>query len=166
VLTVPARRFSGGEDVRIGCSMDGRPYTFEASVIRSGVPVPDRTQDGLLLGFIDRWTEGDPDSASEGRLVEVLPANGPPISLLKAPARVVEVTVSGISFVVPFAFKMVFVEGGEVMLRLGAPGAPVEQAIAKVRSLAQGDDYLLYHLQIDRVDDPDLHRVIIDGLSR
>ena len=166
VFTVPDRRFVGGEDVRVWFSMDGQPYTFEASVIRSGVPVPDRTQDGLLVGFIDRWIEGGAGAAPVGRVVAVLPPNGPPISLLEPPARLVEVTLTGLSFVVPLAFKLVFVENGALTIRLGIPEAQPEEVVAQVRSLAQGDDYLLYHLHIQTVSDPDLHRVIIDGLSR
>ena len=166
VLTTPSRRFVGGEDVRVWLSMDGQPYTFEASIIRTGVPVPDRTQDGLLIGFIDRWTEGVAGDAAEGQLVEVIPPNGPPISLLKAPAQLVEVKLSGLSFVVPLSFKLVFVESGSQRVRMGIPGVPVLEVLAKVRALAQGDDYLLYHLSIENVPDQDLYRVIIDGLAR
>ncbi|MEL6346692.1 MAG: hypothetical protein AAFV53_26500 [Myxococcota bacterium] len=166
VVTVPERRFVGGEDVRVWFSMDGQPYTFEASVIRRGVPVPDRTQDGLLVGFIDRWQAGAAGAAAEGRFVEVLPPSGPPISLLRSPSRLVDVTLTGVSFVVPLAFKMVFVESGALVLRLGIPQTPPEEVTARVRALAQGEDYLLYHLEIEQVADPDLHRVIIDGLSR
>jgi hypothetical protein len=166
VLTTATRRLAGGEDVRVWLSMDGQPYTFEASVIRTGVPVPDRTQDGLLIGFIDRWVEGGAGNAAEGRLVEVLPPNGPPISLLVPPAQLVEVTLSGLSFAVPLAFKLIFVESGAQRVRLGIAGVPVQEVAAKVRSLAQGDDYLLYHLNIEDVPDSDVYRVIINGLAR
>lgn len=166
VLTTPDRRFVGGEDVRIWMSMDGQPYTFEASVIRTGVPIPDRTHDGLLIGFIDQWAEGVAGGASEERLVEVLPPNGPPISLLAPPAQLVEVTLSGLSFVVPLAFKLVFVESGAQRVRLGIKDVPIQEVTARVRALAQGEDYLLYHLTIEDVPDQDVYRVIIDGLAR
>lgn len=165
VMTVPTLRFSGGEDVRIWFSMDGSPYTFEASVIRVGVPVPDRTQDGLLVGFIDHWVEGDAETV-EGRVVEIVPPSGPAISLLSAPMRLVEITVSGLSFVVPLDFKLIFVESGALRVRLGMPSTGTEEISAKVRSLAQGEDYILYHLQLSEVSDPDLHRIIIDALGR
>lgn len=166
VMTVPTLRFSGGEDVRIWFSMDGQPYTFEASVIRVGVPVPDRTQDGLLVGFIDRWIEGEVAAATSGKVVEILPPSGPSISLLEPPMRLVEVTVSGLSFVVPLDFKLIFVESGALRVRLGTPSAGTEEISARVRSLAQGEDYILYHLELDEVADADLHRIIIDGLGR
>ncbi len=166
VMTVPTLRFSGGEDVRVWFSMDGQPYTFEASVIRVGVPVPDRTQDGLLVGFIDHWVEGDAAESAEGRVVEILPPSGPSISLLTAPMRLVEITVSGLSFVVPLDFKLIFVESGALRVRLGTPSTGTEEVSAKVRSLAQGEDYILYHLQLSEVSDPDLHRIIIDALGR
>jgi hypothetical protein len=89
VITTPERRFDGGEEVRVWLALDEKPYTFEASVIRAGVPVPDRSQDGLLLGFIDRWTEGTDGAAKtdERAMLELQPPNGAPISLLAAPAR-------------------------------------------------------------------------------
>lgn len=166
VMTVPTLRFSGGEDVRVWFSMDGQPYTFEASVIRVGVPVPDRTQDGLLVGFIDRWIEGDLTATTTGKVVEILPPSGPSISLLSPPMRLVEITVSGLSFVVPLDFKLIFVESGALRVRLGTPSTGTEEISARVRSLAQGEDYILYHLQLDEVADADLHRIIIDGLGR
>lgn len=166
VLTTPTKRFVGGEDVRVWLSMDGQPYTFEASIIRTGVPVPDRTQDGLLIGFIDRWKECADAPAAEGRLVEMVPPNGPAVSLLKPPVRLVEVKPAGLSFVVPLNFTLVFVESGTQRIRLGISGVPILEVSAKVRALAQGDDYLLYHLSIEDVPDQDLYRVIIDGLAR
>lgn len=165
VMTVPTLRFHGGEDVRIWFSMDGQPYTFEASVIRVGVPVPDRTQDGLLVGFIDRWTEGETE-AVEGKIVEIVPPSGPSISLLSPPMRLVEITVSGLSFVVPLDFKLIFVESGALQVRLGMSATGTEEISATVRSLAQGEDYILYHLQLSEVQDPDRHRIIIDALGR
>jgi hypothetical protein len=165
-MTVPTLRFSGGEDVRVWFSMDGQPYTFEASVIRVGVPVPDRTQDGLLVGFIDRWIEGDVTASTSGKVVEILPPSGPSISLLSPPMRLVEITVSGLSFVVPLDFKLIFVESGALRVRLGTPSTVTEEISARVRSLAQGEDYILDHLQLDEVADADLHRIIIDGLGR
>jgi len=166
VMTAPTLRFSGGEDVRVWFSMDGQPYTFEASVIRVGVPVPDRTQDGLLVGFIDHWIEGDASATTTGKVVEILPPSGPSISLLAPPMRLVEVTVSGLSFVVPLDFKLIFVESGALRVRLGTPSTGTEEISARVRSLAQGEDYILYHLQLDEVADADLHRIIIDSLGR
>ncbi len=166
VMTVPMRRFVGGEDIRVWFSMAGQPYTFEASVIRVGVPVPDRTQDGLLVGFIDRWTAGTAGEGVAGRIAEVLPPSGPPISLLEEPIRVVDISLDGLSFAVPIGFKLVFVESGSLTVRLGIPDVPAQEVTALVRALAQGEDYILYHLQVQEVPDPDLHRVIIDGLSR
>jgi len=164
VLTVPTHRFSGGEDIRVWFSIDGVPYTFEASVIRAGVPVPDRTQDGILVGFIDRWASQVQESES-GRVIEMLPPSGPPISLMGSPGRVVSLTVNGLSFAVPVGFKLVFVENADVVVRLGLPSTSDEHVSARVQTLSRGEDFFLYHLQFREVEDPDLHRVIVDGLS-
>ncbi|MCK6502592.1 hypothetical protein L6R53_04225 [Myxococcota bacterium] len=167
VVLVPGRRFSGGEDVRVWLAVDGRPHSFEASVLRAGVPVPDRSQDGLLLGYIDRWTEGgDPSTGLDGCVVEVVPPNGPPVSLLQAPARVVDVGLRELAFTVPSSFTLVFVTQGRVRVRLGAPGrAPVEVE-ARVHSLSPGEGSLLYGLRFEAVDDPDALRVVTEDLER
>ena len=119
-----------------------------------------------MVGFIDRWIEGDLTATTTGKVVEILPPSGPSISLLSPPMRLVEITVSGLSFVVPLDFKLIFVESGALRVRLGTPSTGTEEISARVRSLAQGEDYILYHLQLDEVADADLHRIIIDGLGR
>ena len=45
VVTASDRRFVGGEDLRIWMAVETKQYTFQASVIRAGVPVPERSQD-------------------------------------------------------------------------------------------------------------------------
>lgn len=164
VVTVPERRFSGGEHVRVWFALDGRPFTFEASVIRTGVPVPDRSQDGVLIGFIDRWTEGVEAGDAGGRVLELVLSSGGPVSLLAPPARVVELSVSGLVFMVPVDFKLVFVEGGTVNVRIGVPGRRVVQVVARVRTLALGDGYLLYGIDFQEVDDPEALRVTVEEL--
>lgn len=166
VISAPGRRFVGGEDVRVWLALDDRPFTFEASVIRVGVPVPDRSQDGLLLGFIDRFAEGPAQApASVGRQVQLLPPAGPPISLLEPPAALVDLAIDGLAFTVPSSYKLVFVENGTVGLRLGAPGlAPVE-VHARVQTLAPGDGYLLYGLLFEDIGDADAHRRVVDALK-
>lgn len=165
VIGVPGRRFAGGEDVRVWLALDDVPYTFEASVIRTGVPVPDRSQDGLLLGFIDGWTEGPAAAAgAQGRVVEILPPNGPAVSLLRPPAQLVELSLDGLAFTVPADFKLIFVENGTVGLRLGAPGLPLVEGSARVQTLAPGEGYLLYGLRFEDTGDPAAHRRVVETL--
>jgi hypothetical protein len=167
VLTVPARRFSGGEDVRVWFAHGGRAWTFEASVIRAGVPVPDRSQDGILLGFLDRFSEGGPqvEGGQTGRLLELVPPNGPAISLLTAPARLVYLAMDGAAFTMPASFKLVWVQAGKVRVRLGAAGLPPISVSARVRYLSPEESYLLYDLHFEDVEDPDAHRRIVEALS-
>lgn len=167
VITVPGRRFAGGEDLRVWLAVDGRPYSFEACVLRAGVPVPDRSQDGLMLGFIDGWTEGtDPNAGLAGCLVQVLPPNGPPISLLDPPARVVDVSLRELAFTVPASFTLVFVTQGTVRVRLGTPGRPPVELAARVHTLAPGEGSILYGLAFEGVDDPEALRDIAEDLDR
>ena len=166
VITVPDLRLVGGEDLRIWLGFEGRHYTFEASVIRAGVPVPDRSQDGLLLGFIDGWKEARPDATTtDGRLVELIPPNGPAISLLSPPAQLVELAVDGLSFTVPEGFKLIFVESGTVTVRLGTGGREAMDVAARVGDLAAGEGYRLYGLRFEQVEDPTAHQEIVAALE-
>jgi len=166
VIQAPGFRFLGGEDVRIWLGVDDRHYTFEASVIRAGVPVPDRSQDGVLLGFISGWSEAKPESPSaDGRLVELIPPNGPAISLLEPPAQIVELAVDGLSFTVPDSFKLIFVESGTVIVRLGVSGQEAQDVRARVGDLAAGEGYRIYGLRFEQVEDPTAHQEIVAALS-
>ena len=166
VVSSPGRRFQGGEDVRVWLAIDDHPYTFEASVIRVGVPLPDRTQDGLLLGFIDRWAEGPARArASRDRLLQILLPSGPPVSLLEPPASLVELTLDALAFTMPSSFKLIFVENGAVGVRLAAPGLPPVEVSARVETLAPGEGYLLYGLRFEEVPDAEAHRRAVEALS-
>jgi hypothetical protein len=166
VLTAPELRLVGGEDLRIWLGFEGRHYTFEASVIRAGVPVPDRSQDGILLGFIDGWKEARADATTtDGRLVELIPPNGPAISLSSPPAQLVELAVDGLSFTVPDGFKLIFVESGIVTVRLGVPGREAIDVQARVGDLSAGEGYRLYGLRFEQVEDTKAHQEIVAELS-
>lgn len=167
VITATGRRFVGGEDLRVWLALDGKHYTFQASVIRSGVPVPERSQDGLLLGFIDNWTEsqGEGGARTGDHRVDLIPANGPAISLLSPPVRLVELAIDGLSFSVPDDFKLIFVESGAITIRLGVSGTNPIEVAARVGDLSAGEGYRLYGLQFEGVEDPESHRTLIDALA-
>jgi hypothetical protein len=166
VLSVSGVRFVGGEDVRVWLGVDGKNYTFEASVIRAGAPIPDRSQNGILLGFINGWAEAQPIAPSaDGRLVELIPHNGPSISLLEPPAQVVELAVDGLSFTVPDSFKLIFVESGSVTVRLGIRGKEAMDVVARVGEVVTGEGYRLYGLRFEQVEDPVAHQEIVAALG-
>lgn len=149
----------GGTDVRCWLTVEGRPFTFEASVLRVGVPVPDRSQDGVLLGFIDGFRPADRDAAA--LVLEVLPPNGRPVSLVGGAARLVDLAPDEWTVSTPLDFPIVFVEQGEVRLRLGVPErAPVEVG-ARVGALSRGQGHLLYSLRIVQVPDGDRYRALV-----
>ena len=167
VIVSDERRFVGGEDLRVWLNFELKQYTFQASVIRSGVPVPERNQDGLLLGFIDNWTESASESSGKaGYVVELVPANGPAISLLEAPVRLVELVIDGLSFTVPDDFKLIFVESGTATVRIAVPGSESLNIHARVGALSAGEGYRLYGLEFEKVEDPDAHRKVVDQLGR
>ncbi len=166
VITTPQRRFTGGEDLRVWLAIDAQTWTFEASVIRAGVPVPDRSQDGILLGFIDRFQPGGPAASGGGRVLSlVAPRGGTEVSLLEPPAQLVQLNVSGATFTLPASFKLVFVESGSLSVRVGAPSVAPSLAKARVRALAPSEGLLLYDLRFEQADDPERFRVAIESLA-
>ncbi|MBN1335888.1 MAG: hypothetical protein JXB39_08010 [Deltaproteobacteria bacterium] len=171
VVHAPDLCAAGGEDVRCWFAFDGTSYTFEASVIRAGVPVPDRSQHGFLLGFLDGWTTGEAPPLhtareSEGLDLLVIPPNGPGVSLLAGPARLLEVSVNGVTFTLPKDHKLVFVEGGSTRLRFVVPGEDPEEVDARVSTLVSGEGCLIYTVSVSGVRDPEPHRRMVAALQR
>ncbi len=162
VLTIPGDGLAGGTDVRVWLSVGTQPWTFEASVLRTGVPVPDRSQEGVLLGFIDGWRRAD--RLGGAVVLEVLPANGRPVSLVDGAARLVDIAPAEWTVTAPIDFNLIFVEHGAVRLRLGLPdGAPMEVG-AKVHELTRSDGHLLYRLRIEAIEDAERYRAVVDGI--
>ena len=153
VLGVPDSGLHGGEDVQVWLRVDDELYHFTASVLRVGVPVPDRSQDGVLLGYLDGFERIGEDESAGDRDLSLLPPSGPGVSLLGAPARLVELTVDSLVFTVPPDFHLVLALGGLVQLRMAVPGQAPLHLGARVRDLVRGDGYLLYELGFTSVDD-------------
>jgi hypothetical protein len=167
VVHAPDLRLSGGEDVRCWFTLDTIPRSFEASVIRTGVPVPDRSQFGVLLGFIDGWTTGERPSAGERGLdLSIVPPNGPGISLVHGPGRLVELSVDGLSFTLPAEHIMVFVEGAGTTLRFAMPGESEQEVGARVTSVLGGETHMLYHVEVLGIGDPEAYRQVVHALQR
>jgi hypothetical protein len=164
VLTVPGQALSGGTDVRCWLTTNGQSYTFEASVLRSGVPVPDRSQAGVLLGFIDGFRRADRQGG--GLVLEVLPHNGRPVSLVDGSARLVDLSPAEWTVTAPVDFNLIFVEQGGVRLRLGLPDRAPMEIGARVGTLSRGDGHLLYRLRIEAVEDTERYGEIIDGIRQ
>ena len=160
-------RLSGGEDVRCWFNLDSTPRSFEASVIRTGVPVPDRSQYGVLLGFIDSWTiGGEATQQDHGFELSILPPNGPGISLLHGPGRLMELTVDAISFTLPADHILVFVEGAGTRLRLAMPGDDPQEVNARIDSVLAGETHVLYHVEVRGIEDPERYRQLVTALQR
>jgi hypothetical protein len=162
VLTVPGAMLSGGVDVRCWISVNGQPYTFEASVLRAGVPVPDRSQEGILLGFIDGFRRAERHAG--GLTLDVLPHNGRPISLIDGAARLVEISPDEWTVTAPTEFNLIFVEGGSVRLRLGLPDRAPMEVGGRVRELSRADGHLLYRIRIEAVEDGERYRELLAGI--
>ena len=184
VLVAPGGVFSGGEDVRVWFSVDSQPWTFEASVLRAGVPVPDRSQRGLMLGFIDGWTGGAPPlhkaraaggwggvgaaraAGGPAAAITVLPPNGRGLEILGSAVRLVNLRVDELSFSVPRAEPLKFVEGGTVRIRFRRQGQQDHVASGVVRKLAPGDGHYFYGVRFVEVADPQVHPAVIEAFCQ
>lgn len=164
VLAVSGPPPAAGTDLRCWLTLDGVPWTFEASVLRAGVPIPDRSQGGLLLGFIDGWRRAAGGSA--GLVLEALPPTGGAVSLVQGEVRIVELHPDEWTVSAPAGFPLVFVEGGAVRLRLGAPDGPPMDVGAEVHELTHGHGHLLYRLGIVEVANPERYAEIVATLRR
>jgi hypothetical protein len=167
VVHAPDAKLATGEDLRCWFALDGAAYTFEASVIREGISVPDRSQHGYLLGFIDRWTAGEAGIAPEHGLdLCILPPNGPGISLVHGPGRLVDLMVDRVGFTLPSEHKVVFVAQGRTRLRFSVPGMEAHEAGGRVSELVPGDVLHVYSVAVDAVADAEAHRSVVTALSR
>lgn len=165
VVSVPVRRVAAGADVKVWVPLDPDTWVFHATVLRARLHVPSRDEEGLLLGYIDRFTrEGSADAAQAGRRLDLIPRAGRGISLLRAPAQVVHLGLDGLTFTLPSASKLVFVENAELQVVLADRAAGTCAATARVRSLSRVDDSLLYDLTWVNVDAPDRLRVLVQVL--
>lgn len=155
VLTCPSHGLTGGDDVRVWFRHVERPYTFDASILRTNVPVPDRSAHGLLLGFIEGFAEDLPLEPGELSL-EVLPSQGRGLELLGPSARIVELSIDEVSFVVDEEVALKFVAGGRVRMRFSGAGDEVV-ANARVQTLSRGDHHYLYGLSFEDVPSQEEH---------
>ena len=166
VVVVPGIGLSGGEDVRVWFAMEEQPRSFEAAVLRAGVPVPDRSQDGLMLGFIDSWkSETVNADVSQEVSFQILPPNGKGIDLIGGMGRLVELSASEMAFAIPHDIALKFVEGGEVAVHYKEGGAE-HQVMGTIRKLAPGEGHFLYALSFDSVENEKAHLEAIESLQR
>ncbi len=138
-----------GEELLIWFASEDGPYTFEASILRAGVPVPDRGIHGILLGFIEGFGPAHQEPV-EGLQIEVLPPNGRGLKLFGEEARLVDLRPAELSFAVPSRVVLKFVEGGTVRVRFSASD---EEAIvdAVVHELTPTEGHCLYALRFSAV---------------
>lgn len=166
VVVAPELNLSGGEDVRVWFSMEDEPRSFEAAVLRAGVPVPDRSQDGLMLGFIDGWKSEAIQKIKAGDThLKVLPANGQGLNLIGGDARLVEITTSEMAFAVPQRVALKFVEGGSVWVHY-KEGAAEHSVSGTIRKLAPVEGHFLYALHFDAVENEKGHLETVEALQR
>jgi hypothetical protein len=167
VVLAQESAFRGGEDVRVWFASEDGTWTFEASVLRAGVPVPDRSQNGLLLGFIDGFEGGAPEQKEAPRIsVRLVPPNGRGLELVGGGVRLLDVAVDQISFTVPAAETLKFVEGGNVRLRFEVPGQPAHWVLGQVQRLAPGEGVYLYAVAFTGQGDDQSHLQAIEALRK
>jgi hypothetical protein len=164
VVQVHGELPAAGTDIRVWLTLGADSWTFEASVLRVGVPVPDRSQAGVLLGFVDGWRKAERQSG--GIVLEAIPPRGGPVALLQGDVRLVDLHPGEWTVSAPTDFRLVFAEKGQVRLRLGTPDRAPMEVGAVVGALTRGDGYLLYVLEIRDVEDAERYRDLVVDLRR
>lgn len=166
LLTAPELGLVGGEDVRVWFSLDEHPYTFDASVLRAGVPVPDRSPHGVILGYIAGFGKATQLEALDSPQVTVLPPEGRGVELVGGGARLVEAGPEEISFAIPQDERLKFVEGGRVRLRFHLPGQVDHLVSGRVRRVLPAEQHYLYAVSFDAVEDARAHLDAIELVRR
>jgi hypothetical protein len=149
-----ARPPAPGTDVHAWLTVEGRSWTFEASVVRVGVPVPDRSQDGVLLGYLASFREA-PAGAERRVTLELLPHTGGPLAMEGGGARIVDLTPERWLVSVPRDFPVVLAVKSETRLRLGLSDRAPVGLEARVSGMARGEQHLVYTLDVTRAEDPE-----------
>ncbi len=157
--------FAGGEDLRVWFQLDGKPFTFSCSVLRVGVPVPDRSQAGLMLGFVDGFEEASAREVQAGLALTILPPSGRGLELLESDVRVVDLRAEELSFAVPRSETLKFLEGGEVRVRFTRPGRAEHLVAGEVTRLAPGEGHYLYCVRFSGVADPSKHLQVLQDFA-
>ena len=162
VASLEDRNVFSGVEIKCWFKVDGKEYSFEASVIRTGVPVPNRSQNGVMFGYIDQWRQGAQDTSLQ---IEVLLPNGPALRIDKKPSRLVELSLKELTFVVPSNFPLVFAHQGAVNLRMRSDQRTVLLK-ARVKDLIQKEGVVFYVFSFEAVDDSDrLREFVAMGLN-
>jgi hypothetical protein len=167
VVSAPGHALRGGEEVRLWFDEDGRSLHFEASVLRAGVPVPDRGAAGLLIGFLAAVTappETPPEPATAAPVLELHLGTGSPVSLLAAPVELVEIDLHRLQFQVPRTFRVVFPENGALRLRIGGGASEPIEARGRVHMVVAGESTLLYAVDLEEVERHDRHQQAVRAL--
>ena len=118
-----------------------------------------------MLGYIDRFGREEGPELTSGRRLDLIPTTGRGVSLLRPPARVVQLGLDGLTFTLPAASKLVFVDNAEMQVVLADRSVGVCAARARVRSLSRVEGALLYDLEWLHVDDAERLRVLVRVLA-
>lgn len=154
IVNVPGHGLRGGEEVRIWFEDQGGSRLYEATVLRTGVQVPDRGDTGLLLGFLSS-VPAPVTAKPTGPIpvVEVRFATGAPLSLLSPPIDLMRLEVGYLEIQVPRQFTVVFANEGSLRLRVGVDAERATEAKGRVRLAATSDAHLMYRIDIEQIED-------------
>ena len=164
VCDAPGHHLRAGEEVRLRLDVDGTPLHFEATVLRVGVPVPDRGPHGLMLGFLSPIPDFVPAPAGGGLVAEVVLPGGGSVRLLEAPLRLLELSIRKIRFEAPASYPVVFAEGGALVLSLGSSPGETTELRGRVQAVMRGEAHVLYAVEVEEVADRDRHQRALGGI--
>jgi len=158
VLVAPKHPFVAGEEIRAWLDASPRGVRFEASVIRVGVPVPDRSQHGIMLGFLDRFEVER--AVPEGHL-DLLPAGGGAVSLLEPPAALLRIGLRGLVVMLPLTSRVFLIPGARVRLQVGVAGVGSVEMAGLVAGVEKAWRVWLVEISVEWVGNAETHREVV-----
>ena len=156
-------RFETGTDWCVWFTFESNSYRFDASVLETGVTLPNRAQGGVLLGFIDGWSSEQ--AQSQPVALRLFAPNGASFEVGEEDTHWVEAALDRIAFTLPASSPMAFVEGSAVRLEIAALPQPAIGLDGKVLRRTVSEGHFLYELSIESVSDPDAWREKISQLE-
>jgi hypothetical protein len=145
-------RFEPGSDWCVWFTFESSSYRFDASVLETGVMLPNRAQGGVLLGFIDGWSSEQ--AQHQTVTLRLFAPNGASLAVGEEDTHWVEATLDRIAFTLPANSPIAFVEGSVVRLELAALPRPAIGLGARVLRRTVSEGHFLYELAIESVSDP------------
>lgn len=155
VCRLPKHDLRGGEAVRLLCEAAEEMLALRATVLRCGVPIPDRGAQGIALGFLSAQApvQLERPAGVDARLVL---SGGVCISLIHSELRLLDLGPDGLQLEAPRQHGLVFARDAELEIRL-VQGEEHTSARLRIESISQTRSSQVYSASWIDVADQEAH---------